>query len=142
MVEDALCLRIATRIKSKQPLNLDAQAMLNLTEGMSVLSISRKPLNDLIKRVLIYQNDNNDNLINLNPRLLLQTVALLNDYEVQISEKLKQILNVAIVESNINEKRFSLDDLSYLALVSKDILSEDNQAVLKNSIQNMLPEVE
>lgn len=126
MVEDALCLRVATRIKSKQPLQLDVKAMLDLTEGMSVLSISRKPLNDLLKRAVIYQNDNNDNLINLNPRLLLQIVALLNDYEVTISDKLKQILNVAIIESNVNLKRFSLDDLSYLALASKDILTEDN----------------
>jgi|LakMenE01Jun11ns_1017448.scaffolds.fasta_scaffold9153685_2 hypothetical protein len=100
--------------------------MLNLTEGMSVLSISRKPLNDLLKRAVIYQNENNDNLINLNPRLLLQTVALLNDYEVPISEKLKEILNVAIIESNVNEKRFSLDELSYLALASKDFLTEEN----------------
>lgn len=126
MVEDALCLRVATRIKGKQPLQLDVKAMLDLTEGMSVLSISRKPLNDLLKRAVIYQNDNNDNLINLNPRLLLQIVALLNDYEVTISDKLKQILNVAIIESNVNLKRFSLDDLSYLALASKDILTEDN----------------
>ena len=99
MLEDALCLRIATSIKEKQNLGLDIEAMLNLTEGMAILSISRKPLNDLLKKVLLMQNAKQDNFINLSPRLLLQTVALLNDYEVQISPALKEILNVAIIES-------------------------------------------
>lgn len=99
MLEDALCLRIATSIKEKQKLGLDIEAMLNLTEGMAILSISRKSLNDLLKKVLLTKNAKQDNFINLSPRLLLQTVALLNDYEVQISPELKEILNVAIIES-------------------------------------------
>ena len=75
--------------------------MLNLTEGMSVMSVSRKPLNDLLKRLLIEQSKNGDNLINLSPRLCLQTVALLNDYEVLLSPKVKEILNGAVIDSHV-----------------------------------------
>ena len=56
MIEDALCLRVASSLKEKLPLSVDVDAMLNLTEGMSVLSRSRKPLNDLLKRLLLEQD--------------------------------------------------------------------------------------
>jgi hypothetical protein len=71
MIEDALCLRVATSLKDKKAIGLDMEAMLSLTEGMSVLATSRKPLNDLLKRVLAEQDANKDNLINLSPRLCL-----------------------------------------------------------------------
>lgn len=93
MIEDALCLRVATSIKDRRPLGLDTQAMLSLTEGMSVLGVSRKPLNDLLKRVVVEQDQNKDNLINLNPRLCLQVVNVLDDFEVAVTLKLKEVLN-------------------------------------------------
>jgi hypothetical protein len=133
MIEDALCLRVATSIKDKKPLGLDTQAMLSLTEGMSVLSQASKPLNDLLKRVIVEQDANKDNLINLSPRLCLQVINVLDDYEVAISPKLAEILNHAVIESHVKHNRFSLEDLSYLAL-SRDRLTESNQQVLKEAI--------
>jgi hypothetical protein len=116
MIEDALCLRVATSLKEKLPVAVDADSMLYLTEGMSVLSRSRKPLNDLLKRLLLQQDAQGDNFINLNPRLCLQVASLIDDFEVVISTKIREILNTAIVESHIKPGNFSLKDLSYIAL--------------------------
>jgi len=108
MIEDALCLRVATSLKEKLPVAIDAQSMLNLTEGMSILSRSRKPLNDLLKRLLLEQDAKGDNFINLNPKLCLQVASLIDDFEIVISSKLRDILDTAIVESHIKPGNFSL----------------------------------
>ena len=96
--------------------------MLYLTEGLSVLGQARKPLFDLLKRVLVEQDANRDNFINLSSNLCLQVVTLFEDFEVEISSKLKEILNLAVINSHVKQEQFTLNDLSYLALC-KNIIS-------------------
>lgn len=82
LIEDALCLRVATSLKEKLPVAIDAEAMTNLVEGMSNLSLSRKPLNDLLKRLILEQDIRGDNFINLNPKLCLRVMSLIDDFEI------------------------------------------------------------
>lgn len=125
MVEDALVMRVATCLKQKLPIQINQEAMFCLTEGLYNLGICRKPLIDLVKRLLVEQDENKDNFINLNPNLCLLVLRLFDDFEVPLSDKLHKILNTAVIESHVKHKKFSLSELSYLAL-SKDLLSEYN----------------
>jgi hypothetical protein len=133
LIEDSLCMRVATCLKQKQPIKIDLNAMNCLIEGISVLGEARKPLLDLVRRLLVEQDANGDNFINLSPRLCLQVVNLIDDFEVQISDKLREIVNNAVINSHVKANQFSLNDLSYLAL-SKDILTTTNQEILKEAI--------
>ena len=112
--------------------------MANLVEGMSTLSLSRKPLNDLLKRLVLEQDSRGDNFINLNPKLCLRVLSLISDFEIAVSQKLSDILNRAVVESHIKPGHFSLNDLSYVALC-QDLLTEENRVVLKEAIESVLP---
>jgi hypothetical protein len=67
LIEDALCLRVATSLKEKIPIPIDVKSFRNLVDGMDMLSRSRKPLNDVLKRLLIEQDASKDNFINLDP---------------------------------------------------------------------------
>lgn len=138
LIEDALCLRVATCLKEKIPVNIDKKSFKNLVEGMNLLSRSRKPLNDVLKRLLIEQDTNKDNFINIDFQLCLSVVKLIGDYDIQVSQKLKEILNAAIVDSHVKPGHFSLNDLSYIALC-QDLLTEENRVILKEAIENGLP---
>lgn len=141
MIEDAICVRVATNLKQKKPLGFNQASMMALTEGMSVLGVYRKPLVDLLKRLLIEQDANKDFLINANPQLCLQVINFLDDFEVELSDKLRAILNSAVIKSHVKQDRFTLRELSYLAL-HKDILTKQNQTVLKHAIEKALPQAE
>lgn len=82
LIEDALCLRVATSLKEKLPVAIDATSMKLLVESMNLLSRSRKPLNDLLKRLVIEQDANRDNFINLDPKLCLMVTRLIVDYDM------------------------------------------------------------
>ena len=52
LLEDSLKVRVSHAIKSKEPMEINIQGLLDLTEGMSVLGQKRPRLIALLKRIL------------------------------------------------------------------------------------------
>ena len=71
-------MRVKHGIKSNEPWDVSLQCLLDLTEGMSVLSLKRTRLLALFKRILIEIKPENVHMHLLchNHRLALQTVML------------------------------------------------------------------
>ena len=55
LIEESLNLRVTHSLKSKEQLGITSNDVKNLTEGMSVKSISRKRLNTLLKTIIILE---------------------------------------------------------------------------------------
>jgi len=90
---------------------------------MSLLSVSRKRLNTLLKKLLLIQEKGGKNLLNKDPTLTLQTALLLADYDIQVGTELRRVLDDAVM-THLEFRTFTIRDLSYLALCS-DVLSAE-----------------
>jgi len=75
MIEDSLKIRIDA---GADHLVVTRESIRDLIEGMSVISISRKRLNAQLRKLLKLKNS----LFEQDPKLTIQAVALLSDYDL------------------------------------------------------------
>lgn len=55
LIEESINLRVTHALKTSESLQISSQDLINLTEGMSVKSMSRKRLNTLLKTMIILE---------------------------------------------------------------------------------------
>ena len=55
LIEESINLRVTHALKTSESLQISSQDLINLTEGMSVNSMSRKRLNTLLKTMIILE---------------------------------------------------------------------------------------
>merc|ERR1712151_1096103 len=81
LIEESINLRVTHSLKSNQSLGIKSLSLRNMTEGMSVMSVSRKRLNTLLKTIIILEARKGHNFLKYDRRLTLQILMLLADYE-------------------------------------------------------------
>lgn len=104
MIEDCLKIRIDT---ASDQLGVTKESLKDLIEGMSVISISRKRMNAQLRKLLKLHSD----LFMQDPKLAIQAVALLSDYDLGKND----VLNEAVL---VHLQNFTIDELSYATLAS------------------------
>jgi hypothetical protein len=132
LIEETINMRVQHSLKSDSSLDLTSEAMKNLTEGMSRLSMSRKRMNTLLKTVIILEARKGRNMLAQDRRLCLQTLMLLADFDISVGKELKEILGEAAkVTYSGHMESISTDELSYLSLCNTFLTDDISQLVVK-----------
>ena len=104
MIEDSLKIRIDS---GSEQLGVTKESLKDLIEGISVGSVSRKRMNAQVRKLLKLQV----HLFEQDPKLTIQAVALLSDYDLGKND----VLNSAVLS---NLQNFTIDELSYATLAT------------------------